>query len=166
LVRFNVVDAPSYRKVGVNRSPGRPEIRVYHPQFQMQQSHESPRSYENRQDLSSTRRYDKERSKYDKHYDKEYSRLIETQNKEEAAQNNNKEEVQRQHNAEMEAYREQRSRETRVLETRHVNDMDKVVRQNPGNDNRNKSNSAPGRDHNTNNQKPDQPQSQQSPRRR
>ncbi len=169
LVRYSVVEAPSCRKVGIDRTPGRPEVRVYRPQFQSQQHQASPRQMENRNDLSSTRRYDKERSKTDKHYDQEYRKLVDDQRREEATQNRNKEEIQRQHNAEIDAYREQRSRETKTLETRHVNDMDKVVRQNPGNGNRGRSNdnnNAQQRNRNSDNQQQQDQNQQQQPRRR
>jgi len=167
LVRYNVTEAPSYRKVGVSRTPGRSEIRVYRPQFQSQQPRVNPRQNEDRYDLSTSRRYNKERSKYDKHYDKEYYKLIENQRKEEASQAQRKEEIQRQHNAEIDAYREQRNRETKVLETRHLNDMDKVVRKNQSNDNRSRSQS----DNKDNNQNKDrksdnQQQDQRQPSRR
>jgi hypothetical protein len=163
LIRFSIIDAPTYKKTGVYRSPNRSEIRVYRPQFHSEQYEGAPRQMGDRRDLSSTRRYDKERSRYDKHYDKEYHKLVENQHQEEISQDRNREEVQRQHNAELDAYREQRSRETRVLENKHVNDMDKVVRQNPGNDNRGRSESsgrttAPNTDRGSDKQQKDQRQ--------
>jgi len=167
LVRYNVIDAPSYRKVGINRTPDRREIHVYRPQFQSRQERTAPpRQTENRRDLSSSRRYDKERSKYDKHYDREYQNLIENQRREEAVQNHNREEVQNQHKAEIDAYREQRNRETRQLETRHVDDMDRAVRQKPVNDNKNSSKTENKDRKEKEKQKDQQPQKDQSTRRR
>ena len=152
LVRFVVTDAISYKKTGVYRSLNRPEIRVYRPLFRSGHFDGSPRQMEDRRELSSTRRYDKERSKYDKHYDKEYHKLIENQRQEDVSQDRNREDVQRQHNAELNAYREQRSRETHVLENKHVNDMDKVVKQNPGNGN-NKRSQSPGKNNTPNSER-------------
>ncbi|HEY4785593.1 MAG TPA: DUF6600 domain-containing protein [Bacteroidales bacterium] len=164
VVRYNVIDAPSYQRVGIDRRPDRPEVRIYRPQFHSEPSHGAPRQIDNHNDLSSTRKYDKERREYDRHYDKEYHKLVEDQHRDEAAPNRNKEDLQQQHQAEMDAYRQQRNRETQTLENRHVNDMDKAVRQNPSNNN--KGNSQPARkdspqrkDQNSNNQQQDQQQS-------
>jgi hypothetical protein len=148
VVRYSVVDAPSYQRVGINRSPSQHEIRVYRPQIHSRQPEAAPRHTEDRHDLSSTRSYEKERSRTDKHYDQEYHRLVETQHREETAPNHNKEEIQRQHNAEIDAYREQRNRETKVLETRHVNDMDRAEHKNTNHENRDQPAEKSKSDHN------------------
>jgi hypothetical protein len=132
IVRYNIADAPSYRKVGVYRSSGRPEVRVYRPNFISQHPMNNPHFNNDRNDLSSTRRYNRERKMYDKHYDKQYYDLIERQKQDNYGQSN-REEIQRQHDAEFKAYKEQRNRDSRMLENRHINDMEKLNKQKENN---------------------------------
>jgi hypothetical protein len=162
---YHVVEAPSYRKAGVTRSSGGNEMRIFRPQMENRQQAASPRSNENRQDLSSPGKYNRERKKYDKFYDKEYYKLVDNQRKELNTPNVDRREAEQRHDNEIGAYREQRSRDIRTIETRHVNDMDKVVR-NPQKENTNTSrtkstsNSNSSGRTNTSDSKTAQPQNQ------
>lgn len=117
IYRYNVIDVDRSNLVRISNS--RRQVNIYRPAFVSDRAISEPRNRGTRSE--SSRQYNRERSRYDKHYDKAYYDLIEKQKREDAQ----REDVRRQHNDERNAYREQRTRDTKALENKRVNDLER-----------------------------------------
>jgi hypothetical protein len=134
--RYDVIDVDRSNKVRISTS--RRQVNVYRPAFVSSRAVGEPRNRGVRGE--SNQRYNRERDRYDKHYDKAYYDLVEKQKREDAA----RDEIRRQHDDERNAYREQRNRDTRVLENRHVNELERNTRPGNGNNKVDKGNNGRG----------------------
>jgi len=120
--RYDMIDVDRSNQVRISTS--RRQVNVYRPSFSSDRAIGEPRDRGTRGESNS--KYNRERSRYDKHYDKAYYDLIDKQKREDAQ----RDDVRKQHDDERNAYREQRNRDTRALENRHVNELDRNTKQN------------------------------------